>query len=140
MGNRSTVAFTIPVAVCRDPLNSNGYYLADQNSIRYFDEAKDEVTLFVGGPTDAAEFNEIYHLLITSDGKTLWFAEGDRTLWRADTVTRHVTTAAYQWITGLCWDPHRASRQILYFIAIRRVMAVGLTDFIRNHTNWSAVR
>ncbi len=33
-------------AVCSDPINPDGWYIGDQYSIRYFDAAKDQVTLF----------------------------------------------------------------------------------------------
>ncbi len=47
-GNRSNVGFFNPRAVCRDPRNSNGYYVADRSTIRYYDDAKNEVTLIAG--------------------------------------------------------------------------------------------
>ncbi len=76
---RSTVSFGLPRAVCRDPLNPNGWYLCDPTSIRYFDQAKDQVTLFAGcGSSGSGEeaggggLNDLSSLVITSDGKTIW--------------------------------------------------------------------
>ncbi len=64
--------------MCRDPLNSNGWYLGASNSIWYFDESKKQVTLFTrGDPSlppdeDDSYFNLTSGLLVTSDGKTIW--------------------------------------------------------------------
>ncbi len=59
------------------------YFLADQTSIRYFDEAKNAVSLVAGadehdtadGIGSDARFSEIDSLLVTSDGRTLWCAD-----------------------------------------------------------------
>ncbi len=114
MGNRFTATFDTPVAACADPLNpNNGYYLGDQSSIRYFDLAKDEVTLFAGsvymgqedGRAENARFYQISSLLISPDGHTMWCGD-DWGLKHIVIVSREVTA----WdeytssLRSLCWD------------------------------------
>ncbi len=115
MGTRQTAKLGRPTGgVCRDPLNANGYFIGDESSIRYFDDAKDEMTLFAGGPVveestgTANRLREITAMLITSDGKTIWFGEGRSTIRRLDTTSRQVTTAYGDGVLMACWD-HKPS-------------------------------
>ncbi len=114
MGNRTTAMFDLPLAAQRDPLNANGYYLADRASIRYFDQAKNEVTLFVGaeksGSTDGvgadARFEVIRSLLVASHGRTLWCGQwhGFANVRRIDTADRRVTSLELPSVGSMCWD------------------------------------
>ncbi len=111
MGNHLTAQFTTAKARCHDPVNVHGWYLGDTTSIRYFDSAKDEVTLVAGGGSlgilngigAAAGFLSIYSLLITSDGKTLWCAESSG-LRRIDTASCEVCTLFSEAVSTLEWD------------------------------------
>ncbi len=111
-GGRTTEAFCRVNAVCRDPLNPNGYFLADDTSIRYFDEATNSVRLVAGadeqGTADGigsdARFSEIGSLLVTSDGRTLWC--GDSAVREVSVATGQVTThkCSASEVFRLCWD------------------------------------
>ncbi len=79
-------------SVLRDPLNSNGYFLSDDWSIRYFDEAKDEVTLITGGQKRRRRRES--SPIITADGKTIWFAEDQTGLQRLNIASRIITTVS----------------------------------------------
>ncbi len=114
MGNRRTASFGLLTSVCRDPTNAagTGFYIADSHSIRYFDEAKDAVSLIAGDASDGlvdgigadARFQRIDSLIITSDGRALWVGERSG-LRRVRVHTREVSTV---WsglgVTTVCWD------------------------------------
>ncbi len=101
-----------PQAMCRDPLNSTGYYIAYSFGVHYFDEAKNKLTPFVGGgvrgPIDGvgadAGFHLINSILITSDGATIWC--GSQTgIRRIGTSNRRVTSHNVRsWTLLYCWD------------------------------------
>ncbi len=139
MGNRSSAVFREAAAVCADPLNPNGFFLADQTSIRYFDEAKDEVTLFTGsdepGEDDDigmnARFGAIVSLLIASDGRTLWCGQAFGGLRRIDTASRAVTTQYQIGAQALCWDRlPTVKRDSAFYCLIRSYdrMVIGRFD------------
>ncbi len=111
-GNRHTARLQVICAVCPDPINpSNGWYIADDSSIWYFDDAKDSVVLiagaaegeFVDGFGSNARFEEIASLLITSDGRTLWCADFSA-LRQICIATREVTSHLHECLCSLCWD------------------------------------
>ncbi len=109
IGSPQQSRFTSPVAAVRDPLRPNAFYLAEQSSIRYYDESRavgdpdyDMVKLVAGsGPEHGegsldgigseARFDQITDLVITSDGKTLWVLD-QMTLRRVVISTQAVTT------------------------------------------------
>ncbi len=112
MGNRSSAAFSCPRVVCRDPINASGYFLADSSSIRYFDEAKDQVTLIAGssvsGTADGvgadARFQEIDSMIVSSQDGTIWCADGGAGLRSINGTTRQVLTSMQRRVTALLWD------------------------------------
>ncbi len=99
MGNRLTSQFVRSKAIRRDPRNPNGWWLADRSSIRYFDDAKDEVTLLAGsdrlGVADGigprAQFAVIWTFLVSSDGGTIWCSQPGAVR-RIDVASREVKT------------------------------------------------
>ncbi len=120
MGNRRTAGFVAIKAVCHDPLNANGFYILDDSSIRYFDDAKDEVTLAIDTPAgDDSDLTDICSMLITSDGKTIWFADYQGSLFRLDTTRRKVSVVVENGGEILCWDraPTRKPDSGFYAIA-----------------------
>ncbi len=53
--------------------NPTGDYIADSMSIRYFDEAKDQVTLFAGeGDTS---FGQLHAMIVSSCGSVIWCSD-----------------------------------------------------------------
>ncbi len=107
-----TAQFVSPVGACRDPNNSSGWWLADHTTIRYFDEARDELKLFAGsahagwsdGIGAAACFDLIRSILVSSDGQSLWCGQGSGGIRRVNLQTREVTTAGPQTVSSLVWD------------------------------------
>ncbi len=103
MGDRRSASFLHPVSVCRDPTSTSPtgtgtgtcYFMADLVSIRYFDEAKDAVTLICGGADagsadgvgSAARFRGISSILVTADAKTIWCGDSDGRPRRVDVTT-----------------------------------------------------
>ncbi len=102
-----------------DPLNLNGWYMADQSSIRYYDEANDVVTLVAGsdelgtanGIGAAARFFGIASLLITSDGKQMWCGQSEGALRQIDTSTHEVSNCWREAVHSLVWIAHHHHRQ-----------------------------
>ncbi len=146
--NRVNSSFLEVVGVCRDPLNKNGYFLADFSSIRYFDEAKDQVTLFAGGAErwtedgvgEAARFEMISSLLIAANGQTLWcsqsFTGGLRSI---NSRTREVSTVwseSRPSLDSLVWDRARSTLDsdgnptALYCLIGDTVRGVGRYDVV----------
>ncbi len=128
--NRRSADFNYPMSACRDPLNPTGYYLSDRHSVRYFDEARDEVSLIAGssiigerdGIGDAARFMHICQLLISCDGKTVWCAvSGPTPLRRIDIATRrvksHLLGRCHIMGLSLGWDRSPAAKpdSAIYF-------------------------
>ncbi len=108
-------------AVCRDPINTSGWYIADSHSIRYFDESKDAVTLFAGGNTpgcedgigSSARFGLINSLIITSDGQTMLCGDsggvsGEEVfrggLRQINTASGEVLSFGCRSVNSVCWD------------------------------------
>ncbi len=90
-----------PHSVRADPRNPTGYYIVDQVSIRYFDEAKDRVTLFAGGDVF---FGRLRALIVSSCGSTIWCTDS-RGMHRIDTATREISivlSGHKSW--WMCWD------------------------------------
>ncbi len=107
MGDRRTAGFPQTMALCRDPIRPKCWYLCDGGSIRYFDEAKDAVTLFAGdrewGTVDGvgadARFDRLESIAITTDGLTLWCNQNHyqtACLRRINTATREVSTIEWR--------------------------------------------
>ncbi len=101
--------------MCRDPRNPNGYFIADTDSIRYFDEAKDEVTL-----NRYAGSVQIDSVVIDSRGETIWCAATSGGLRRIHTASGQVTTEYRGSVFSLCWDlaPSVKLDSVLYCITI----------------------
>ncbi len=130
MGTRSTAAFA-PVRIAqRDPINPSGYYLADRISIRYFDTAKDVVTL-IGGDTKESDLRDafgesvrldtIHSLLVTSDGQCLWCCEergGLRSVYLSTKIVCSIRASWGKQFRSLVWDrsPHHAESPAFYCI------------------------
>ncbi len=101
-GNRSTASFGWIRAVCRDPLNPNGWWIADRSSIRYFDESKNDVSLFVSGPLYDRATERMNSLLFTADRKTMWIGCND-CIHRIDIATRSIYRACGQAVSCVVW-------------------------------------
>ncbi len=115
-----------------DPRNPNGYFLADQVSIRYFDQTKDETVLFVGTGTGTGTgtgsdntgtgffLSALRDIIVSSCGSTVWCIDRSG-IHRIDTATRQISTALTykQPRDWFCWDrsPHIKPDSAFYFDA-----------------------
>ncbi len=134
-GTRLTATFNYPKAAVRDPLNPNGWYLADRTNLRYVDEAKDVVSLVAGseeagcidGIGAEARFSELSGLLITSDGATIWCGDSMESMRRVNTTTREVTSH-YHYSISMCWDlaPTIKPESAIYCVTVRGVNDRGV--------------
>ncbi len=118
-GTRLTSAMENPLAVCADPRNPTGYYIADQASIRYFDEAKDRITIFASSGDDDWFINELCALIVSSCGSTIWYSDCSG-IHRIETTTRERSTVFSDDLPGwMCWDrsPHIKHDSAFYFDA-----------------------
>ncbi len=132
--DRQNAKFLLPRAVCRDPLSATGYFLCDETSIRYFDEAKDRVTPLVGsyepGEADGvgtdAQFKSIGSVIVTSDGQTIWCSDEPAGLRRIDIPRRDVRTVCRCYARGLVWDRAlNKSDAAFYYVKIDTRMTGG---------------
>ncbi len=117
-GLTHAISFDGPDAVCPDPRNPHGWYLAEMRQIRYFDAKKEHVTVIAGresgfemaqlttedGVGTAAEFDDILDIVIDSRGDTIWCADRHGGLRSIDAKSGRVTTTYHDPVYSVCWD------------------------------------
>ncbi len=109
-GDAKTTQFTFPLSLCFDPLKPNNLFIGEYYSIRYWDMAKNEVTLIAGDGTEGfadgvgskARFYGVSGMLCHPDGKTLYLCDKfNRRLRKVDLPSQTVTTIAGDGLQGI---------------------------------------